>query len=255
MYAQLISVPDTHNRNRALTLSLFLCTALVSALWLIRIHGSSKEATHPTAQIDTVELLTLVPLQLEVTHRQRAASVVNFSGAAPAPRFAPKPTPARPRASEIKSTTQPVVAQTAESTVETPKVDPGSLYKKTEHKGSGNDPKAATDHGGVTNGTPTGDYDGSNKGRGGIGLDLAGFRFSKMSFPQDPYEETGRIVFRIKVSAEGEILMLNVVEATVSSTVAQWYKQQLAKLTVVPTARGERPEVSEGRVTIKIVSR
>ena len=255
MYAQLISVPDTHNRNRALALSLFLCTALVSALWLIRIHGSSKEATRPTAQIDTVELLTLVPLQIEVTPRQRAASVVNSSGAAPAPRFAPKPTPARPRASEIKSTTQPVVAQTAESPVETPKTDPGSLYKKTEHKGSGNDPKATTDHGGAPNGTPTGGYDGPSKGAGGIGLDLAGFRFGKMSVPQDPYEETGRIVFRIKVSAEGEILSLTVIEATVSSTIAQWYKQQLTKLTVIPTSRGERPEVSEGRVTIKIVSR
>ncbi|MFN8348809.1 MAG: hypothetical protein U0X91_27670 [Spirosomataceae bacterium] len=255
MYAQLISAPDIRNRNRALTLSLFLSTALVSALWLIRIHGSIKEATHPTAQIDTVELLTWVPLQIEVAPRQRVSSVVNASGAAPAPRFAPKPTPARPRASEIKSTTQPVVAQTAESPVETPKVDPGSLYKKTEHKGSGNEPKAATDHGGAPNGTPTGGYDGPSKGTGGIGLDLAGFRFGKMSLPEDPYEEAGRIVFRIKVNAEGEILSLNVIEATVSGTVAQWYKQQLAQLTVLPTSRGERPEVSEGRVTIRIVSR
>ena len=181
MYAQLIFAPDTRNRNRALTLSLFLCTALVSTLWLIRIHGSSKEATHPTAQINTVELLALVPLQIEVTHRQHTSSMANSSGAAPAPRFAPKPTPARPRASEIKSTVQPVVAQTAESPVETPKTDPGSLYKKTEHKGSGNDPKAVTEHGGASNGTPTGGYDGPSKGPAGIGLDLAGFRFGKMS--------------------------------------------------------------------------
>ena len=207
------------------------------------------------AQIDTVELVTLVPLRVEVAPRAHVKSVVNSSGAAPAPLFSPKPTPARPSASPVKSTTQPVVAQKAELPVETPKVDPGSLYKKTEHKGRGQDPKAATDHGGAPNGTPTGGYDGPSKGTGGIGLDLAGFRFGKMSVPQDPYEETGRIVFRIKVSAEGEILSLNVVEATVSATVAQWYKQQLAKLTVVPTSHFERPEVSEGRVTIKIVSK
>ena len=61
--------------------------------------------------------------------------------------------------------------------------------------------------------------------------------------------------FVVGVNAEGEILSLTVIESTVSGTIAQWYKQQLTKLTVIPTSRGERPEVSEGRVTIKIVSR
>ncbi|MDF7821835.1 hypothetical protein P1X15_29740 [Runella sp. MFBS21] len=255
MYAALITSSNSQIRNRALAGSIFLSTALLATLWLVKLHVSTPITHQTKAVIDTVELLAWVPMRIEVSPKTQPVSHPTSSGAAPAPRFAPKPTPARPSASEIRGTAQPVVTQTNESPVETPKIEPSSLYKKTEHRGSGNDPKANTNHGGAPNGEPTGGYDGPSKGKGGIGLDLAGFRFGKMSVPQDPYDETGRIVFRIKVNAEGEILALTILETSVSASIAQWYKQQLSKLTVVPTSQGQRPEVSEGRVTIKITAR
>ncbi|WP_207508716.1 hypothetical protein [Telluribacter humicola] len=252
MYTSLISYQESTFSHRAWTISFGIFATLLLVLGLIRITPSAQTIANKKAHLDSLELLTLVPIRLEAFPRQRSTPSVGSSGAAPAPRFAPKPTPARPSASEIRGTTRPVVTQQHDSPVESPKIDPSSLFKKTEHRGSGSDPKAAANQGGAPNGSSSGAYDGPSNGTGNIGLDLSGFRFGKLSVPQDPYEDTGSVVFRIRVNAEGKVLSLTVIETTVSATVAGWYKNQLSQLKIIPTSAGQRPEVSEGRVTIII---
>jgi periplasmic protein TonB len=257
MYTSLISTPYTNNGPRAWALSSGIFVSLLLVLSLVRIYPHQGVESFKRNTIDTVELMVLpsVPLKMSAQPPTQTEALPARSAAAPAPRFAPRPTPARPSPSEVRSVSKPVITQQEESPVESPKIDPGSLYKKTEHRGSGNDPKAKADQGGAPNGSTSGTYDGPSRGTGGIGLDLAGFRFGKMDVPQDPYEDTGRLVFKIRVDAEGKIFSLSVIETTVSSSVADWYKQQLAKVRVVPTSKGERPEVSEGRIAITIVAR
>ncbi|MGX7689537.1 hypothetical protein ACWA1C_20390 [Flectobacillus roseus] len=43
-----------------------------------------------------------------------------------------------------------------------------------------------------------------------------------MSILQDPYDKISRMVFRIKVNDEGEILTLTILEKSVLVSIAQW---------------------------------
>jgi hypothetical protein len=250
MYFSFVNTVDMAQHRRAGGITLLISGFLGAVLYSVSIGGEASAVYSLTSPIDTVELL--IPLRVDVVPNPQPVARETGGGAAPAARFSPKVTPARPAAAAIKGTATPVVTQKTESPVETPAIDPSSLYKKTPHNGSGQAPKATTDHGGAPNGTPTGGYDGPSKGTGGIGLDVAGFRFGKLSVAQDPYDETGRVLFRVKVNAEGAILSLSVIETTVSMTITQWYKQQLSRLKLVPTSGGSRPEVSEGQITIRI---
>jgi len=256
MYAPLLTDSDSSYRGQALTISLLTTSLLLVVLALLRIHTQLPATDHSTVRLDTLELLTFVPIRLETATRPNTALARQTKkNTSPAPRFAPKPATALPSPAPVSGTQQPVIAQQQASPVETPKIDPASLYKKTQSRGNGQDPKARVATGGAPTGTAQGTYEGPSQGTGGIGLDLSGFRFGKMSVPQDPYDDTGRILFRIRVDAEGKILSLTVVQSTVSPTVTQWYKEQLARLPIVPIAKGERPEVSEGSITLKIVAR
>jgi periplasmic protein TonB len=157
-----------------------------------------------------------------------------------------------------------------------PKVEDRAIFKKGGNGTRGTDPRQGgnsngddkpgtvgdkgqpdgVDEKGIFKGK-SGSGGGGNGGGGGSGASMAltGFKFSSRPQLNDPYEETGKIVFKIKVDGDGEIISLTSVESTVSQQVVNWYKQKILQQKIVPTTDGDRPEVSSGTIYINIVSK
>lgn len=96
---------------------------------------------------------------------------------------------------------------------------------------------------------------GSQGGGDGPALNLAGWTWDEIPKPQESSNETGRIVFQIKVDDRGEIMQIVTLEKTVSPTVERVYRQAVERLTFSRTAAGMTPPVSTGTITFTIKSR
>lgn len=109
-------------------------------------------------------------------------------------------------------------------------------------------------------GKPTGDLSNLNyRGNGGSGskegasLQLNGWRWDDKPSQKDPFNETGRIVFQIKVDADGNIQGVSVLEKTVSPEVVNFYRKQVEQLSFSKTKDNVDPApISTGKVTFII---
>lgn len=142
-----------------------------------------------------------------------------------------------------------------------PEFKPKALFpgrdKKPAGGGEGNDPGKIGDKGkpeGTSEGTS---YEGTpGKGGSGASLDLSGWAWSIKPEPKDKSDESGKIVFMIKVNDEGKVIQATVEEKTVSSEVVQLYKAEVMKSTFKKiNETSEMPPVSTGRITFIIRSR
>jgi len=70
----------------------------------------------------------------------------------------------------------------------------------------------------------------------GVKLDLAGWMWDTTPQPQDDTEESGKIVFEIKIDEFGEVIAVKTLEKTVSPPVEKLYKDALTELTFSRTA-------------------
>jgi hypothetical protein len=68
------------------------------------------------------------------------------------------------------------------------------------------------------------------EGQGGVGLDMNGWRWLSPPKPQDNSNETGKIVFQIKVNEDGEIIDVVKIESSVSDAVVKKYKEAVERL-------------------------
>ncbi len=87
---------------------------------------------------------------------------------------------------------------------------------------------------------------GSGGAGGGASLDLAGWMWDSKPTPKDETNESGRIVFQIKINSEGEIIAVNAIEKTVSPALVQFYKAHVEKLTFSKI----NPSVASSGVTV-----
>lgn len=97
---------------------------------------------------------------------------------------------------------------------------------------------------------------GSGGTGGGAALDLAGWMWDSKPTPKDNTNESGRIVFQIKINAEGEIIAITAIEKTVSPALVQFYKAHVEKLTfskINPTVTPSATTV--GKITFIIKTR
>ena len=102
-------------------------------------------------------------------------------------------------------------------------------------------------------GLHTGNKKENKKKRGGLLLDLVGWIWDTTPKPQDTTEETGKIVFEIKVDAFGEIIAIKTLEKTVTPLVEQIYTDSLTGLTFSKTSDSHAyAPISTGRVTFII---
>lgn len=156
---------------------------------------------------------------------------------------------------------------------ETPKLDPAAAYptKNTNTdganaaEGTSKNPANANqgDQPGNTGdqGNPEGKIDsralyGKPGGGGGAALDMTGWNWDFLPKPNDLSNETGHIVFEIKIDEEGEILSVRTIEKSVSDPLVKMYRLEVAKLTFSQTSVNSKPApTSTGRITFIIKSR
>jgi periplasmic protein TonB len=203
-------------------------------------------------------------------------SPVKVKDQPPAPKPEPRPstTPTTPAPGPSKPAAQPAPAPAQ------PKIDDNGLFKPKPGPSGGNGTSGSNPRPGGANsgddapgtpgtkGHPDGDKGefkpippgiGGKNPNGGIGgngpnMSLSGFRFAARPQFNDPYDETGRIVFKIKVDEQGNIIGLTTEQTTVSQRVVSWYRQRIMAAQIVPTNDGERPSVSVGTISITLRS-
>ncbi len=91
---------------------------------------------------------------------------------------------------------------------------------------------------------------------GGAALNMTGWNWDFLPKPSDLSNETGKIVFEIKIDDEGEILSIRTIEKSVSDPLVKVYRAEVAKLTFSPTSVNFRPaHTSTGRITFIIRAR
>lgn len=170
---------------------------------------------------------------------------------------APKPSPAPPR------------AEPTPKKVET--VDPNALYKRSSGGGGSNGTVGrASGTGGNNNGddksgvgdkgNPDGkidakEYYGKPGGAStGVAFNVAGWSIGNRAIDKDDSDESGKIVFRIRVDQSGNIVAVNVQETQVSPSVTEHYRRQVTRLRPQPKS-SVVPEISSGTVVIIVRSR
>lgn len=156
-----------------------------------------------------------------------------------------------------------------EPKVEEKKVDNRALLPVKSKDGGGNGTSGSSNtptgnnngNEGVTGdkGNPAGRYPGTKNGAGGSGggpLNMPGWRFD-LEPRTDPYSnETGKIVFRVKIDADGEIISLDIVESNVSAKVVNWYRSEVRKTSFSRINNaGANSSGATGTITFIITSR
>lgn len=118
---------------------------------------------------------------------------------------------------------------------------------KTDAKGDQGNPEGTIDARALY-GTPGG-------GSGGA-LELAGWIWDFEPRPDDTSTENGKIVFEIKIDAEGVITSVRTLEKTVTPGVEKIYRESVEELTFSPLSTNMRPAASStGKITFIIRSR
>lgn len=152
--------------------------------------------------------------------------------------------------------------------VEKPKVNPEAVYKPSttpstsESKAGGNKEGEPGNHGddpGKTGdkGSPQGTLDAKalygkpGGGAGGSSLELSGWTWDEKPAPNVPNNESGRVVFEIKVDSNGEIVSIRTLERGVSIEAEQICRRSIEKLTFSKTGSNV-PDVSTGKITFLV---
>ena len=152
-----------------------------------------------------------------------------------------------------------------------PKLDPAASYPNKKSTTSGaNGTTGASDEPANSNqgdkpgetgdqGNPEGKldaralYGNPGGGAGGAALDMTGWNWDFLPRPEDTSNETGHIVFEIKIDEDGEILSIRTIEKSVSDPLVKIYRSEVTKLTFSPTSANSRPApTSTGRITFII---
>ena len=113
---------------------------------------------------------------------------------------------------------------------------------KTGNKGK---PEGTLVKGGQYTGTP---------GGGGPGLELSGWAWNQKPDPQLSNNESGRLVFEIKVDENGDIISIKTLERSVSQEAEQICRKEIQKLSFTQTGTNV-PAISTGKITFVVRSK
>lgn len=143
---------------------------------------------------------------------------------------------------EQKSTSKTVADKTTTDNKEGKAVSQGDDANKTGDKG---DPKGKVDADAL--------YGKQGGGANGAGLDLSGWNWDNIPKPNVPNNETGRVVFEIKVDDSGDIISIKTIERSVSLEAENICRKEIEKLTFSKTGANV-PPISTGKITFIIRS-
>jgi outer membrane biosynthesis protein TonB len=152
-------------------------------------------------------------------------------------------TETKPVETTQKTQTQTTAEKTTTDNKEGKPISHGDDVNKTGDKG---DPKGELDNKAL--------YGKQGGGNNGAGLDLAGWNWDYIPNPNVPNNETGRVVFEIKVDDSGEIISIRTIERSVSLEAENICRKEVEKLTFSKTGTNV-PAISTGRITFVIRSK
>lgn len=89
----------------------------------------------------------------------------------------------------------------------------------------------------------------------GASLQMAGWVWDFKPDPKDPTAESGKIVYLIKVDADGYLTGIELVSSTVSPAVERYYRQSVERLSFTKTNDYSPAPTSSGRITFIIRSK
>ena len=222
---------------------------------------ASTEEVLPDPVSEPVEETVEEIVEEQVQEIEETAPTEEANVTQPQPNVAPaKPTPQKeqPREEPVK---------------ETPKLDPAAAYPNRDsntdgargNEGQSKEPPNSNqgDKPGETGdqGNPDGKLDaralyGNPGGGGGAALDMAGWAWDNAPDPKDVSNESGKIVFRITIDDEGEILSIQTIEKSVPDALVKVYEAEVRKLTFSKTSANSRPApTSTGHITFIIKAR
>jgi protein TonB len=141
---------------------------------------------------------------------------------------------------EVKAAYKPTADKTETKTGQTG--NQGDDVNKTGDKG---DPKGSLDSKAM--------YGKAGGGSGGSSLDLAGWQWDEIPKPNVPNNESGRVVFEIKVDSDGEIISIKTLERSVSLEAENICRKEIEKLTFSKTGTNV-PSISTGKITFVVRS-
>ncbi|MFD2572167.1 hypothetical protein ACFSUS_16100 [Spirosoma soli] len=88
----------------------------------------------------------------------------------------------------------------------------------------------------------------------GVAFDVSGWALAGRPSVNDDSDETGKIIFRIKVDSGGDIINVQTLQTTVSPTVVDVYRKAVQRLRLRPKG-GATPESATGTITFIITSK
>ncbi len=131
----------------------------------------------------------------------------------------------------------------------------GKTGDQGDPKGSLNS-RALYGEGGSGGGSGGGHGTGTGKGNGpGASLNMAGWMWDSKPKVNDESDESGRIVFKIRINVDGEIESINAIEKSVSPSLVRKYQDEVEKLTFSKSSGQGATEGAVGYITFIIRSR
>ncbi|GAB3956178.1 hypothetical protein GCM10028805_45230 [Spirosoma harenae] len=85
----------------------------------------------------------------------------------------------------------------------------------------------------------------------GVAFDVSGWALASRPAVNDDSDETGKIVFKITVDGDGEVIRVQQQQSTVSPSVSEQYRRAVQKLRLKPKG-GSTPPTSTGTITFII---
>lgn len=218
----------------------------------------AEEITEPTEEDVKEEVEEAVPVKNEETEKTDPEEVAETQTEESEVKVEEKKEETKDPVEEVK----PPVEEEKEEVKPKPKptVDSRAVMggKKTDNDSS----SSAKSEGSATNekgneGDPEGKVDQkglmSGGGDGGPVLDLTGWTWVTKPDPKDESQETGKIVFRIRIDDRGQVLQVITLESTVSAALVRIYQKEVEKVTFKPLGSNSRPaSTSEGKITFVI---
>ncbi len=209
----------------------------------VEAEEMEEEDTEPAAEPEEVVEDVVEETPVEAVTQPIESPVVEKK-----PEKKPKPTPKKPMPK--KEVKKPVEKPKPKPKVKSTYPGTGKSNSNPSKSGEGDDNKAGD------KGNPKGSLDSKtlygSGGKGGSSLDLAGWKWDRLPRPKDTSDESGRIVFEIKVDDQGEVVSVRTIEKTVSPAVERIYKREVERLTFTRTAGGKSAAISTGRITFVI---
>ncbi|PKK38297.1 hypothetical protein BWI96_00440 [Siphonobacter sp. SORGH_AS_0500] len=217
------------------------------------------------------EVKEVVPVKKVTTPKAVEAPLKTSKVESPV-KVPPRPEPKEVKPVETKTPAPATPAKTVSKPVEQPKVDTKGLYGKAKSNGTngtsdnpgGNNNGPAGNKGVGDYGAPDGKVDGRGlygKGSGGGGgtgngssLSMTGWTWSRKPSPQG-LNSDGKVVFRIKIDENGNLISKSVVESTLSPADVRKCEREIERLEFVPTnSAGSRAAQSSGTITFVVRS-